>query len=150
MGGDPVGWLWLSTITDKPWERTGYMAAYKHFSDELFYQSAACRAVGERMAHPLTWGRWAEMSKSLIGTGAKVLNRRGHVVGFSSLPDNMTFNAFLWTRETGKMKALIPLKGIANSIAIALNDSDEVVGSSIDSTFTILTATIWKNCYVCT
>jgi uncharacterized membrane protein len=57
----------------------------------------------------------------------------------------MTFNAFLWTRETGKMKALVPIKGIANSMAIALNDSDEVVGSSINSTFTTLTATIWKH-----
>jgi uncharacterized membrane protein len=80
-----------------------------------------------------------------MGTGAKDLNSRGHVVGFSSLSDNVTFNAFLWTRETGKMKALAPIKGIANSIAIALNDSDVVVGSSINATFTTLTATIWKN-----
>ena len=43
------------------------------------------------------------------------------------------------------MKALAPIKGIANSIAIALNDSDVVVGSSINSTFTTVTATIWKN-----
>ena len=41
--------------------------------------------------------------------------------------------------------ALVPIKGIANSIAIALNDSDEVIGSSINSTFTTLTATIWKH-----
>jgi hypothetical protein len=68
-----------------------------------------------------------------------------HVVGYSSLSDNATINAFLWTRKTGKMKALVPIKGIANSIAIALNDRDEVVGSSINSTFTTLTATIWKH-----
>jgi hypothetical protein len=30
-------------------------------------------------------------------------------------------------------------------MAIALNDRDEVVGSSINSTFTALTATIWKH-----
>ena len=80
-----------------------------------------------------------------MGTAAKDLNSRGHVVGFSSLSDNVTVNAFLWTREAGKMQALVPLKGIANSIAIALNDRDEVVGSSINSSFTALTATIWKH-----
>jgi uncharacterized membrane protein len=80
-----------------------------------------------------------------MGTGAKDLNSRGHVVGFSSLADNLTVNAFLWTRESGKMKALAPLKGNANSVAIALNDRDEVVGSSINSTFTALTATVWKH-----
>ena len=31
------------------------------------------------------------------------------------------------------MKALVPIKGVANSMAIALNDSDEAVGSSISS-----------------
>jgi probable HAF family extracellular repeat protein len=80
-----------------------------------------------------------------MGTAAKDLNSRGDVVGYSSLADNATVNAFLWTRGTGKMKALAPIKGNVNSIAIALNDSDVVVGSSINSTFTALTATIWKN-----
>jgi hypothetical protein len=67
------------------------------------------------------------------------------VVGYSSLPDDATINAFLWTKGAGKMKALPPIQGVANSIAIALNDSDVVVGSSIDSTLTNLTATIWKH-----
>ena len=40
---------------------------------------------------------------------------------------------------------VLPINGLVNSIAIALNDRDEVVGSSIDSTFTTLIATIWKH-----
>jgi len=98
----------------------------------------------EKDGTPTDLGSLGGNEKSLWGTGAKDINGRGDVVGFSSLSDNVTFNAFLWTRQAGKMKALAPIKGIANSLATSVNDSDVVVGSSISSTFTTLTATIWK------
>ena len=143
VGGDPVGLAVAINNNGQAVGTTGTCAAYNLLTNSFI--SPLHAVLWEKDGTPTDLGSLGGNEKSLIGTGAKDLNRRGHVVGFSSLPDNMTFNAFLWTRETGKMKALIPLKGIANSIAIALNDSDEVVGSSIDSTFTILTATIWKN-----
>jgi uncharacterized membrane protein len=110
-----------------------------------YYINPLHAVLWEKDGTPTDLGSLGGNEKSLMGTGAKDLNSRGHVVGYSSLSDNATINAFLWTREAGKMKALVPIKGIANSIAIALNDSDEVVGSSINSTFTTLTATIWRH-----
>jgi len=110
-----------------------------------YYMNPLHAVLWEKDGTPIDLGSLGGNEKSLLGTAAKDLNSRGHVVGFSSLSDNATINAFLWARETGKMKALVPIKGIANSIAIALNDRDEVVGSSINSTFTTLTATIWKH-----
>jgi probable HAF family extracellular repeat protein len=99
----------------------------------------------EKDGTPTDLGSLGGNEKSLMGNGAKDINGRGDVVGFSSLSDNVTVNAFLWTRQAGKMKALAPIKGIANSLAVSVNDSDVVVGSSINSTFTTMTATIWKN-----
>jgi uncharacterized membrane protein len=110
-----------------------------------YYMNPLHAVLWEKDGKPTDLGSLGGNEKSLMGTGAKDINGRGDVVGFSSLSDNVTFNAFLWTGKTGKMKALVPIKGIANSIAIALNDSDEAVGSSINATFTSLTATVWKN-----
>jgi uncharacterized membrane protein len=141
--GDPVG---TAVAINDQGEAAGMTGTCGAFNLMLGYYLNPLHAVlWEKDGTPTNLGSLGGNEQSLMGTGAKDINRRGHVVGFSSLPDNVTFNAFLWTRKTGKMKALAPIKGIANSIAIALNDSDEVVGSSINSTFTTLTATIWKN-----
>ena len=110
-----------------------------------YYLNPLHAVLWEKDGTPIDLKSLGGNESSALGNAAKDINSFGHVVGFSSLSDNATINAFLWTRETGKMKALVPIKGIANSIAIALNDSDEVVGSSINSMFTTLTATIWKN-----
>jgi len=122
---------------------TGTCAASNLLAD--FFISPLHAVLWEKDGKPIDLGSLGGNEKSLIGTAAKDLNSSGHVVGFSSLSDNVTFHAFFWTRETGKMKALVPIKGIANSVAIALNDSDEVVGSSISSTFSTQTATLWKH-----
>jgi hypothetical protein len=141
--GDPVG---TALAINDQGEAVGITGTCGAFNLNLGYYLNPLHAVlWEKDGTPTNLGSLGGNEKSLMGTGAKDINRRGHVVGFSSLPDNVTFNAFLWTRKAGKMKALAPIKGIANSIAIALNDSDVVVGSSINSTFTTLTATIWKN-----
>jgi probable HAF family extracellular repeat protein len=109
-----------------------------------YYMNPLHAVLWEKNGTPIDLKSLGGNESSALGNAAKDINSRGHVVGFSSLSDNATINAFLWTRETGKMKALVPIKGVANSIAIALNDSDEVVGSSINSAFTTMTATIWK------
>jgi uncharacterized membrane protein len=143
VGGDPVG---TAVAINNHGEAAGTTGTCGAFNLTLGYYMNPLHAVlWEKDGTPTNLGSLGGNEKSLMGTVAKDLNSRGDVVGYSSLPDNATVNAFLWARESGKMKALVPIKGIANSIAIALNDSDEVVGSSINSTFTTLTATIWKN-----
>jgi uncharacterized membrane protein len=143
VGGDPVGFAAAINNKGQAVGTTGTCAGSNLLAD--FFISPLHAVLWEKDGKPVDLGSLGGNEKSEMGNAAKDLNSRGHVVGFSSLSDNVTFNAFLWTRETGKMKALVPIKGIANSIAIALNDSDEVVGSSISSTFSTMTATIWKH-----
>jgi uncharacterized membrane protein len=143
VGGDPVG---VALSINNHGEAVGMTGTCGAFSLVLGYYINPLHAVlWEKDGTPVDLKSLGGNEGSAFGNAAKYINSFGHVVGFSSLSDNVTFNAFLWTREAGKMKALVPIKGIANSIAIALNDRDEVVGSSINSTFTTLTATIWKN-----
>jgi probable HAF family extracellular repeat protein len=72
--------------------------------------------------------------QSVMGNLALGINNFGLVVGFSSLPDNTTFHAFLWSRETGQMIDLGTVPGVGNSSAIAINDSGLAVGVSADAT----------------
>jgi probable HAF family extracellular repeat protein len=143
VGGDPFG---TALAINNQGEAAGMTGNCGAFSLLLGYYLNPLHAVlWEKNGKPVDLKSLGGNESSVFGNGAKDINSRGHVVGFSSLSDNVTFNAFLWTREAGKMKALVPIKGIANSIAIALNDRDEVVGSSISSTFSTLTATMWKH-----
>jgi len=143
VGGDPVGLAAAINNNGQAVGTTGTCAGFNPLANSFI--SPLHAVLWEKDGTPTDLGSLGGNVQSLMGTAAKDVNSRGHVVGFSSLPDNVTVNAFLWTRESSKMKALVPIQGIANSIAIALNDSDEVVGSSIDSTFTTLVATIWKH-----
>ena len=81
--------------------------------------------------------------QSVMGNLALGINNSGQVVGFSSLSDNMTFHAFLWTREAGRMIDLGSVPGVGNSSAIAINDSGVAVGVSSDATHFL--AAIWKH-----
>jgi uncharacterized membrane protein len=143
VGGDTVG---VAFAINNDGEAAGVTGTCGAASTVLGYYMNPLHAVlWEKDGTPIDLGSLGGNEQSLIGTAAKDLNSRGHVVGYSSLSDNATINAFFWAKETGKMKALGPIKGIANSIALSLNDRDEVVGSSIASTFTNFTATIWKH-----
>jgi hypothetical protein len=144
VGGDPVGTALAINDQGEAAGTTGTCGAFNFLSGG-YYMNPLHAVLWEKDGTPIDLQSLGGNESSLVGSGAKDLNSSGHVVGFSSLSDNVTFNAFLWTRKTGKMKALVPIKGVANSLAVALNDSDVVVGSSIDATFTTLTATIWKN-----
>jgi probable HAF family extracellular repeat protein len=143
VAGDPIGAALAINNHGEAVGMTGTCGAYSLMLG--YYLNPLHAVLWEKDGKPIDLGSLGGNEKSIIGTGAKDINSSGHVVGFSSLSDNVTFNAFLWTREAGKMKALVPIKGTANSIAIALNDRDEVVGSSINSTFSALTATVWKH-----
>jgi hypothetical protein len=141
--GDPVGFAAAINNKGEAAGTTGTCAAFNLLANSFI--SPLHAVLWEKDGTPVDLGSLGGNEQSLMGNAAKDLNSRGHVVGFSSLSDNVTVNAFLWSREAARMKALVPINGLVNSIAIALNDSDEVVGSSIDSTFTTLTATIWKH-----
>jgi probable HAF family extracellular repeat protein len=143
VGGDPVGFAAAINNKGQAVGTTGTCAGLSFLAD--FFISPLHAVLWEKDGKPIDLKSLGGNESSAFGNAAKDINSSGHVVGFSSLSDNVTFNAFLWTKEAGKMKALVPLKGVANSIAIALNDSDEVVGSSISSTFSTMTATIWKH-----
>jgi uncharacterized membrane protein len=143
VGGDPVGTALAINNHGEAAGITGTCGAYNLVLG--YYMNPLHAVLWEKDGTPTDLGSLGGNESSALGNAAKDINSFGHVVGYSSLSDNATINAFLWTRKTGKMKALVPIKGIANSIAIALNDRDEVVGSSINSTFTTLTATIWKH-----
>jgi probable HAF family extracellular repeat protein len=75
---------------------------------------------------------------NLGGAGANIalsINNAGQVVGLSSIvstaaPPACCFDAFLWTRETGKMRDLGRLPGDAASGAGGINESGVVIGTS--------------------
>jgi probable HAF family extracellular repeat protein len=96
--------------------------------------------------HALLWedGKATDLG-TLGGTGhgfgirAENLNNPGQVIGYSDLAGDANFHAFLWTRETG-MRDLKTIGTDPNSIAIGINDAGDVVGASIDATFTVARA----------
>ncbi len=69
-----------------------------------------------------------------FGNVALGVNNKGHAVGQSDLKGDTTFDAFLWTKQTG-MQDLTTLPGDAASIGLAINDNDEVTGVSLDAKF---------------
>ena len=79
------------------------------------------------------------------GNAANAVNGLGWVAGSSDLAgdaDTTTSHAYLWTREGG-MQDLPPLQGDVVSVALGINDAGQLVGLSIDPTFSVLSALLW-------
>jgi probable HAF family extracellular repeat protein len=68
-----------------------------------------------------------------LGSWAIGINNLGQVVGSSERGDGSN-HAFLWTKETSKMRDLGTLPGNVNSGGIGINDGGQVVGISLDAT----------------
>jgi probable HAF family extracellular repeat protein len=77
------------------------------------------------------------------GISAASINNKGQVVGVSDLPGDKTFHGFLWTRSAG-MQDLGTVPGDVASLAIAINESGDVVGASLDQQFNPR-AFLWRN-----
>jgi probable HAF family extracellular repeat protein len=92
--------------------------------------------------HAVLWERDGSVTDlgNLGGTSLNIglsINNLGQVVGFSSLTDQGSpFNgthAFLWTRESGKMRDLGTLPGDVVAGGQGINDRGQVVGPSFDA-----------------
>jgi probable HAF family extracellular repeat protein len=143
VGGDPVGSAFAINDRGQVAGMTGTCGAFNFLLG--YFINPLHAVLWEKDGRPIDLKSLGGNENSLLGNAAKSINRFGHVVGFSSISDNQTIHAFFWTRELGKMQDLKPLSGVANSLAIGLNDSDVVVGGSLSADFSTLTATMWKH-----
>jgi uncharacterized membrane protein len=145
VGGDPVG---AAKAVNNSGQAVGATGTCSVFNLSFGFPVQPVHAVlWEKDGTPIDLKSLGGNEHSLMGNYAESINNSGHVVGASSLSDNVTLHGFFWARETGKMQDLAPISNttnITNSLAIAINDSDEIVGSSLDFA-TQFVATIWKH-----
>ena len=73
------------------------------------------------------------------------INNLGQVVGGSDLPGDETTHAFLWTRQTRKMKDLGVVDDDFWSFALGINDEGQIVGASANADFSVLRAFVRQN-----
>ena len=142
LGGDPVG---SAAAVNNRGQSVGSTGTCSVFNFVLGFSMHPLHAVlWERDGTPVDLKSLGGSDQSMWGNVAEGINSAGHVVGSSSLPDNVTFHAYLWTRNSGRMRDLGTAAGLSNSLAIAINDKDEVVGISTDLA-TQFIATLWKD-----
>jgi len=98
--------------------------------------------------HALLWddGKVTNLGSlgGAFGNQAHGINNRGQVVGASDLAGDAVFHGFVWSPGTG-MQDVSPLPGDTYSYALAINDTGEATGLSIDPSFTILRAFVLVN-----
>jgi probable HAF family extracellular repeat protein len=131
VSGDPVGAAYQVNDSGQAVGASGICAAFNPIT-----------LSNLQPLHALLWenGVMTDLG-NLGGTGhaggnsAAAINNKGQVVGGSDLPGDMGFHAFLWSRSTG-MQDLGTVAGDVASSAIAINDSGDVVGVSLDKAFT--------------
>ncbi len=139
--GDRVG---TALFINNKGQVVGTSGTCSTFNPQLFFPIHPLHAVfWDRDGTPIEIPSLGGNEQSVMGNLALGINNSAQVVGFSSLPDNVTFHAFLWSREAGRTIDLGTPPGVANSSAIAINDSGVAVGVSSDATHFL--AAIWKH-----
>ena len=128
IGGDPDGNAFAINDDGQIAGGSGTCSSF-NFNNFLYLQFTD--AVLWNNGRPIDLEILAEaLATSLFG-----INNRGDVVGASDLKGDNAFNAFLWTRERGKMQGLAPLGTDILSVGLAINDDREVTGVSLDENF---------------
>ena len=98
-------------------------------------------------SHALLWRHGAAKDLGNLGgvtnNFAQNISNQGQVVGFSDLPGDMSFHAFLWSQDTG-MQDLGTLPGDAFSGGDGNNDKGQVVGFSCNADFSVCHAVLWQ------
>jgi probable HAF family extracellular repeat protein len=141
LGGDPVG---TALYINNKGQAAGTSGACSVFNVQFLLPIHPVHAVlWEADGTAVDLKSLGGSDSSVAGNLALGINNAGHVVGFSSLADDVTFHAFLWSKEAGRMEDLGTAPGVANSSAIAINDSNVAVGISADATHFL--ATIWRH-----
>ncbi|MEO8737534.1 MAG: hypothetical protein ABI380_13465 [Edaphobacter sp.] len=99
-----------------------------------------------QFTHAILWdhGRAIDLGNlgGSFGNVAFGVNNRGDAAGGSDVTDDTATLGFLWTKESGRMHPLAPAGTDIISTALALNDSRQVVGVSVDENFNTKAA-IW-------
>ena len=81
-----------------------------------------------------------------VGNVAFAINDAGQITGISAVTGSQTGHAFLWTQATG-MQDLGTLAGDVMSAGLAINDTGDIVGASLDAPppFGNPRAALWHN-----
>ena len=128
MGGDPDGNAFAINDYGQIAGGSGTCASF-NFNNFLYLQ----------FSHAVLWdnGRPIDLGNlgGSLGNFALGINNRGDVVGTSDLKGDSAFNAFLWTKERGKMQGLAPFGTDILSVGLAINDDREVTGVSLNGDF---------------
>jgi probable HAF family extracellular repeat protein len=88
------------------------------------------------------WSRTGGVQYLPNSTVPQAINKTGEVVGRYTLPDGVTYHAFLWTSSVGMQDLGSPQGG--NSQATAINDAGEVTGWSASPDGTVIHAFFWS------
>lgn len=119
--------------------------------------SGACGTAvgGPSAAHAVLWQNGAAQQLGTLGGSANntpmIISQNGWIAGFSDLPGDENgaspnFHAALWTKTDGSAPLdLGTLPGDYFSEATGINNRQQIVGESCNSSFTLCTAVLWQN-----
>jgi probable HAF family extracellular repeat protein len=130
-----------------PEDSDGAAVAVNNLEQVVGISGTCADADGEGAAHAVLWQNGVAMDLGNFGgtilNTADAINDNGQVVGFSTLPGNASFHAFLWTATSG-IEDLGTLPGDVFSEALDINSAGQIVGGSCDASFNCR-AFIWQN-----
>ena len=140
----PHAFLWSKTSGTQDLGTLGGNFSYGSFVNDLGQVAGASSLAGDSVYHAFRWTASSGMQDlgSFGGGGSNPygMNAAGTVVGFSSTSSNMA-RAFRWT-PSGGMQDL----GFGDgSLAVAINDLDEVLGTACTGSCSTLHSYLWSS-----